>query len=68
MPHGKIQFHDNWGMRPVKTLGKRRERVKAQKKRLITAGLDPAKVAKMGVRETRMAWKKVHSAAQAHAG
>lgn len=67
MPHGKIQFHANWGMRPKKSGGKRRERVKEQKKRLIAAGLDPKKVAKMGVRETRMAWKKVHSDVQTHA-
>ena len=64
MPHGKIQFHDNWGMRPKKSGGKRRERVKAQKKRLIAAGIDAKKVAKMGVRETRETWKKVHPAAQ----
>ena len=64
MPHGKIQFHDNWGMPPKKSGGKRRERVKAQKKRLLAAGLDAKKVAKMGVLETRMAWKKVQSTVQ----
>ena len=67
MPHGKIQFHDNWGMRPKKTSGKRRERVKVQKRRLVAAGLDPAKVAKMGVRQTRDAWKKIHPAVQSNA-
>jgi hypothetical protein len=51
-------------MRPSKSGGKRRERVKAQKKRLVAAGLDAKKVAKMGVLETRMAWKKVHASVQ----
>lgn len=56
---GKIQFHDNWGMRPVKSAGKRRQRVKAQKKRLVAGGMDPAKVAKLGVKETREALKRL---------
>jgi len=55
----KIQFHENWGQRPVKSTGKRKQRVKAQKKRLLAAGLDPIKVAKLGVKDTREALKKI---------
>ena len=53
----KIQFHDNWGTRPVKSAGKRRQRVKAQKKRLLAAGWDATRVAKLNVSETREALK-----------
>ena len=55
----KIQYHDNWGMRPVKSAGKRRQRVKAQKKRLLAAGWNSEKVAKLGVKETREALKTI---------
>ena len=55
----KIQFHENWGQRPKKSPGARRQRVKAQKKRLVAAGLDPKKVAKLGVKETREALKDI---------
>jgi hypothetical protein len=55
----KIQFHENWGQRPVKSPGKRKQRVKAQKKRLLEAGMDKAKVSKLGVKETREALKTI---------
>ena len=53
----KIQYHANYNTHPVKSAGKRRQRVKAQKKRLLAAGWDAQKVAKLNVLETREALK-----------
>lgn len=53
----KTQYHDNFSRYPLKSAGKRRQRVKAQKKRLVAGGMNPAAVAKLNVRETREALK-----------
>lgn len=53
----KIQYHANYNTRPVKSAGMRRQRVKAQKKRLLAAGWESGKVAKLNVKETREALK-----------
>ena len=56
---GKTSYHANYFTRPVKSAGKRRQRVKAQKRRLIAAGMTPAVAGKLNVRETREALKKI---------
>jgi len=56
MAQPRVKF----GMRPKKTGAKKRQRVKTQKKRLITAGLDAAKVEKMTEKEIRQQLRKAY--------
>lgn len=58
---GKIQYHASYFERPVKSPRKRRQRVKAQKKRLVAAGMKPEAVAALNVQETRKALKSLRA-------
>ena len=55
----KIKYSDKFKSRPRKTAGKRRQRVKAQKRRLIAGGWKPDRVALLGVLATREALKSL---------
>jgi len=54
---GVLKFSQKFKLRPVKSAGRRRQRVKAQKKRLLAAGMDPKVVERFNVHETRQALK-----------
>ena len=54
-----IKFGTKFTFRPVKSAGKKRQRIKSQKKRLLKAGMDSGFVAKMDVKTTRDTLKRL---------
>jgi len=56
---GIIKFGTRFKSRPVKSARMRRQRIKAQKKRLLASGMEPALVVKMDAYETRQAIKEI---------
>ena len=56
---GIIKFGSKFEGRPVKSAGKRRQRIKAQKKRLVAAGMKEDAVIKLNILETRQAIRRI---------
>ncbi len=56
---GIIKFGSKFEGRPVKSAGKKRQRIKEQKKRLLAVGMDKKTVEKLNVKETRDALKRI---------
>lgn len=56
---GVIKFGSVFTGRPKKTGARKRQRVKAQKKRLIAGGMKADVVKKLGVKQTRDACKEI---------
>ena len=55
----KVKFGSRFKSRPKKSAGNRRQRVKTQRNRLITAGWDKEEVRKLDVKALRDAIKTV---------
>ena len=58
---GVIKFGTKFEGRPVKSAGKKRQRLKSQKKRLVAAGMKTDFVSKLGVKQTRDALKRIRN-------
>jgi len=54
---GNIKFGSKFKSRPIKAAGKKRQRVKVHRRRLIAAGMDEEKVARMDAKQLRDALK-----------
>ena len=61
---GEIKFGTRFKSRPLKSAGQRRQRVKAQRLRLLAAGMSRAQVDKLNTAEVRETLKKVHKKLQ----
>jgi hypothetical protein len=55
----KISFGQRFNTRPVKSAGKRRQRIKMQKRRLVAAGMDTKAVAKLTIKQIRESLKRL---------
>ena len=55
----KIPYGIKFTYRPIKSAGKRRQRIKVQKKRLLAAGMDPGVIRRMTTKDIREALKQV---------
>lgn len=57
----KVKYGQRFKSRPIKSAGKKRQRLKVHRARLVTAGFEEDKVSKMDAKSLREALKLIKS-------